>query len=136
MTINIPHIIDLPVIGSSNLGFISVAEYSPEIPFDIKRVYWTYYTPHDVQRGFHAHKELHQLIIAVAGVIDFDVEMQNGEKFRFLLDMPSKGLYLPPLTWRSIKFTHNAVMVCLASDIFKETDYIRDYEAFKQYYGT
>jgi hypothetical protein len=81
-------------IGSSSLGFITVAENFKNIPFEVKRVYWTYYTPQDVIRGGHAHKNLEQIIIAVSGVIEFNTEDKQGNKQTFILDNPSTGLYL------------------------------------------
>lgn len=130
MIYNTPHIINFESIGSPDLGFISVAEVSKNIPFEIKRVYWTYYTPQNVTRGFHAHKNLQQLIFAVSGDIIFYTENINGDKFDFHLNKPDKGLYLPPMIWREIKFSHNAVLLCLASEEFYEDDYLRNYKDF------
>lgn len=122
-----PHYINFDKIGSSALGYITVAEAQQNVPFEIKRVYWTYFTPQDVIRGGHAHKELEQLIFAVSGTITFKTEDLEGNKETFVLDYPTKGLYIPNLIWRDIQFTHNAVLLCLASDHFSEEDYIRDY---------
>ena len=125
-----PHTIKLDSIGSSELGYITVAETQNNIPFDIKRVYWTYYTPNQVTRGHHAHKKLEQCIFAVSGQIEFELINQVGEKFNFTLNNPDKGLYIPPMHWRTIKFSHSAVLLCLASEIYKEDDYIRDFDEF------
>ena len=128
-----PTIITFKKIGESNLGYISVAEAQKNIPFDIKRVYWTYYTPQDVIRGGHAHKKLEQVIFAVSGTIEFNtVDLQDNKK-TFILDSPSKGLYIPELIWRDIKFSHSAVLLCLASEIYDEEDYFRNFEEFKTY---
>ncbi|CVK16287.1 WxcM-like, C-terminal [Apibacter mensalis] len=129
---NKPHIIELSKIGSSVLGYITVAEENLNIPFNIKRVYWTYFTPQDVQRGGHAHKGLEQLIFAVSGNIEFTTEDIYGNTETFILDSPEKGLYIPSKIWRDIKFSHNAVLLCLASDFYKEQDYIRNYDEFKK----
>jgi WxcM-like, C-terminal len=126
-------IIEFPALGKSSLGFISVAEESINVPFEIKRVYWTYFTPNDVQRGGHAHKELQQIIFAVSGVIYCTTEDSSGNKERFILDKPHLGLYMPTYTWGDIRFSHSAVLLCLASDIYKEDDYIRDYQEFQKY---
>lgn len=126
-----PKIISFPAIGSSNLGFISIAEQHLNVPFDIQRVYWTYYTPHDVIRGGHAHKDLEQIIFAVSGTIEFNTEDLDGNKINFILDKPHLGLYIPKLVWRDIKFSHSAVLLCLASRLYDEADYIRSYEDFK-----
>ncbi len=128
-----PHFIYCEKIGTSNLGYISVAEAQQNIPFEIKRAYWTYYTPQDVVRGGHAHKELEQVIFAVSGTITFNTENKDGKKETFVLDHPSKGLYLPKLIWRDIHFTHNAVLLCLASGHYKEADYFRSFQEFKDY---
>lgn len=129
-----PQIIEFPAIGSSELGFITVAEQQLNVPFDIKRVYWTYYTPNNVIRGGHAHKNLEQLIFAVAGSIEFVTEDLYGNKMEFVLDKPQIGLYIPKLIWREIKFSHSAVLLCLASELYVEDDYIRDYKKYKQNY--
>jgi len=128
-----PQIITLDKIGSTELGYITIAEGNKNIPFDVKRVYWTYYTPQDVIRGGHAHKALQQVIFAVSGTITFNTQDQNGNKETFILDHPSKGLFLPNLIWRDIHFTHNAVLLCLASEYYTENDYFRDFEEFKNY---
>ncbi|WP_295840906.1 FdtA/QdtA family cupin domain-containing protein [uncultured Apibacter sp.] len=127
-----PHIVILSKIGSSALGYITVAEENLNIPFEIKRVYWTYFTPQDIQRGGHAHKELKQMIFAVSGTIEFKTEDIYGNKETFILDSPEKGLFIPSKIWRDIKFSHNAVLLCLASEFYLENDYIRDYDEFKK----
>lgn len=127
-----PHIVELSKIGSSALGYITVAEENLNIPFEIKRVYWTYFTPQDIQRGGHAHKELKQMIFAVSGTIEFKTEDIYGNKETFILDSPEKGLFIPSKIWRDIKFSHNAVLLCLASEFYLENDYIRDYDEFKK----
>ena len=128
-----PVIIDFPGIGSSQLGFISVAEQGINVPFEIKRVYWTYFTPNEVKRGGHAHIKLEQIVFAVSGIIKLNTEDVFGNKLEFILDRPYMGLYIPKLTWRDIEFSHSAVLLCLASCIYQEDDYIRDYEEFKTY---
>lgn len=125
-----PHIINFSKIGSSTLGYITVAEGAKNIPFEIKRVYWTYFTPNEVQRGGHAHKNLQQVIFAVSGSIEFSTEDTQGNKEVFILDSPEKGLYVPKQIWRDIKFSHNAVLLCIASEHYIEKDYIRDYKEF------
>ncbi|HBB25802.1 MAG TPA: dTDP-6-deoxy-3,4-keto-hexulose isomerase [Bacteroidetes bacterium] len=126
-----PSLIVVPQIGSSRLGYISVAEAGSQVPFEIRRVYWTYYTPNDVQRGGHAHRELEQLIFAVAGTITFNVIDRFGDQQTIVLDKPEVGLYIPPLTWRDIRFSHNAVLLCLASEVYTVDDYIRTIDEFR-----
>lgn len=128
----LPKIIEINKIGNSSLGYISILENS-NLPFEIKRVYWTYFTPNEVKRGGHAHKKLQQIIVAVSGIIEFNTEDLKGNKASFTLDTPSKGLYIPQLIWRDIQFSHNAVLLCLASEEYDEADYFRDYQEFKYY---
>ena len=126
-----PSLIVVPQIGSSRLGYISVAEAGSLVPFEIRRVYWTYYTPNDVQRGGHAHRELEQLTFALAGTITFNVINRFGDQQTIVLDKPEVGLYIPPLTWRDIRFSHNAVLLCLASEVYTIDDYIRTIDEFR-----
>ena len=132
----VPSLTEFPTIGSPALGYISVAEGNVNIPFEVRRVYWTYYTPNDVLRGGHAHKRLQQMIFAVAGKIIFTVEDRYANNYRFELEKPRTGLYFPPYTWREIQFSHNAVLLCLASEHFDEGDYIRNYEDYKNLRNT
>lgn len=127
-----PEIIQFKKIGTPTLGYISVAEKITEVPFLIKRVYWTYYTPNHVIRGHHAHLKLEQVIVAVSGVIEFDLESREGKVYHFKLENPSEGLYIPAGYWRVMRFSHSAVLLCLASIEYDEKDYIRDYNQFKK----
>lgn len=124
-----PHIIEFPKIGSSQLGFISLAE-KENLPFVPKRIYWTYYTPEDVERGGHSHYDLHQILVALAGKIEITTELLGGEKETFILEKPNVGLFIPKMCWRTMKYTHNAVQMCIASSEYDEADYIRDYSVF------
>lgn len=128
----IPKIIELNKIGSSSLGYITFYENVTKNFFDIKRVYWTYYTPEDVERGGHAHKNLEQIIFALSGKIEFNFINRLGENLNVILDKPNIGIYIPPLIWRDIKFSHNAVLLCLASDFYNESDYIRKFDDFEK----
>ncbi|SHL53907.1 sugar 3,4-ketoisomerase [Hymenobacter psychrotolerans] len=128
---SIPKLIEVAKIGSLELGYISVAENS-HLPFAIKRVYWTYFTPDSVIRGHHAHRDLEQLIFATTGRIEFTLEDMYGQVSEYILDAPNKGLYIPRMYWRTIKFSHNAVLMCLTSMEYDEQDYIRSYEEFKK----
>lgn len=122
-------IIDLPKISDPN-GNLTFIESNKQIPFEIKRVYYMYDIPGGSYRGAHAHKNLHQLIIALSG--SFDIEIDDGHnKKRFHLNRPYLGLYLSPMMWRFLdNFSSGAVCMVLASDIFDENDYIRDYSQF------
>lgn len=125
-----PKIVELRQIGHERLGYIAVAEENISIPFDIKRVYWTYHTPDDIKRGGHAHKTLEQVIYCVSGSACLKVENILGEKETFVLDRPNNGLYLPPLIWRDIEMRDRSVLLCIASELYNEDDYVRNYQDF------
>lgn len=122
-------IIDLPKI-SDYRGNLSFVESNKQIPFDINRIYYLYDVPGGAERGGHAHKELHQLIIAISG--SFKVTLNDGNNsITYLLDRSNKGLYICPLIWRDLKdFTSGSVCLVLASDFYSEDDYYRDYNLF------
>lgn len=128
---SVPHLIDFSKVGKPELGYLTIAQNS-SLPFRIERVYWTYFTPDEVIRGHHAHHELEQIIFAVSGHIDFELEGLTGAKYKFALTRPNIGLYIPQLHWRTIRFSHNAVLMCLASMEYSENEYIRSYEEFQR----
>ncbi len=129
MVINNCKIIDLPKI-SDYRGNLSFIESNNHIPFDINRIYFLYDVPGGAERGGHAHKELHQLIIAISG--SFEVILNDGkDTVTHLLNRSNKGLYICPLIWRDLKnFTSGSVCLVLASDFYSEVDYYRDYKIF------
>lgn len=122
-------LIDLPRINApdGNLTFIESAQH---IPFDIKRVYYLYDVPGGAMRGGHAHKALHQFLIAISG--SFDVTLDDGtQKIKYHLNRSYYGLYIPPMIWREIdNFSSGSVCLALASDFFDEADYFRQYPGF------
>lgn len=124
-----PYIINFPKIGDSIQGYISIAE-NENLPFKVERIYWTYFTPENVIRGGHAHYELQQILVAVAGTIIINIELMDGTSTQYILDKPNQGLYIPKMTWRTMQYSHNAVQMCIASMVYEEEDYIRDYETF------
>lgn len=128
-----PRILQFSSIGNPSLGYLSVAEQLKNIPFEIARVYWTYYTPQNVTRGGHANIEKELVIVAVAGAITITTELKNGSKETFELNKPDVGLYLPKLCWHTMQYSHNAVQMVIASNIYSEADYLRDYNEFKNY---
>ena len=129
--LNQPHIITFPKIGDSTEGYISVAEGS-YLPFDVKRIYWTYYTPESIERGGHAHHNLEQVLVAVSGKIIVTTEMPGGMKDRFILETPHIGIFLPKFCWHVMHYSHNSTQMCIASMAYDEKDYIRDYAEFKK----
>lgn len=122
-------LIDLPKITDPR-GNLSFIEGGRHIPFEIKRVYYLYDVPGGSDRGSHAHKSLHQFIVAMSG--SFDVVLDDGrEKKRFHLNRSYYGLYVCPMMWRDLdNFSSGAVCMVLASDYYDEADYIRDYQEF------
>lgn len=122
-------LVDLPKISDprGNLTFI---EGGRHIPFDIKRAYYLYDVPGGAERGGHAHKDLHQLIIAISGA--FDIALDDGrEKKRYHLNRSYFGLYVCPMIWREMdNFSSGAVCLVLASNLYDEADYYRKYEDF------
>jgi hypothetical protein len=129
MSLKLCKIIDLPKISDprGNLTFI---EGNQHIPFEIRRVYYLYDVPGGAERGGHAHKELSQLIIAMSGSFDVILE-EGGEKKRFHLNRSYQGLYVCPMIWRELdNFSSGSVCMVLASNIYEESDYYRDYNDY------
>jgi dTDP-4-dehydrorhamnose 3,5-epimerase-like enzyme len=131
MKIDKAQIIPFPKITEvrGNLSFI---EGGVHVPFGIKRIYFLYDVPSGATRGGHAHKKLCELMIALSG--SFDVVLDDGqEKKTFFLNRPHYGLLIPPGLWRDIEnFSSNSVALALASDVYIEDDYIRNYDVFKK----
>lgn len=117
-----------------NLTFLQNPE---QIPFKIQRVFWTYDIPGGEKRGGHAYKEQQEVIIALSGSFDVMITTSSGEIEKISLNRSYYGLYLPPKTWRHIEnFSTNALALHLSSTEFLESDYIRDFDFFIQYYET
>lgn len=114
-------------------GQLVALEENKEIPFDIKRVYYIYDTIAGVRRGFHAHKELKQLLICVHG--SCKVLLDDGkDKENVILNEPYKGIFIQSNIWREMyDFSPDAVLLVLASEVYDESDYIRDYDKFLEY---
>jgi len=132
-TIDDCQIIKLPSIESDRKGNLTPIYNSVHIPFDIERVYYLYDIPAGSERGGHAHKELQQLIVSVLG--SFDIMVKDGEREKiFNLNRPFYGLYLPRHIWREMtNFSAGSICLVLASELYDEQDYIRDYEAFVRF---
>ena len=122
-------IIELPKIQDvrGNLSFI---ESGRHIPFEMKRVYYLYDVPGGADRGAHAHKSLHQFVVAMSG--SFDVVLDDGkQQQRFHLNRSYNGLYICPMMWRYLdNFSSGAVCMVIASGFYDEADYYRDYDQF------
>lgn len=126
-----PTLIDLPRFLDlrGNLSFI---EENSHIPFQIKRVYWIYDVPGGEHRGGHAFKQTDELIVALSG--SFDLNLHDGTmEYKFQLNRSYYGVIVPRMIWRMIdNFSTNSLALIIASTDYSETDYIRDFEEFKQ----
>jgi dTDP-4-dehydrorhamnose 3,5-epimerase-like enzyme len=124
-------IIDLPKISDPR-GSLTFIEGNNHIPFDIKRVYYLYDVPGGADRGAHGHYKLQQLIVAMSG--SFDIILDDGfDTKKIHMNRSYYGLYISPLMWREItNFSSGAVLMVLASEVYDESDYFRDYEQFVQ----
>jgi hypothetical protein len=114
-------------------GNITIIQNGKQQPFVVKRVYYLYDVPGGSERGGHAHKTLHQLIVAASG--SFDVILDDGRNKKIIqLNRPYFGLEVVPGIWREIvNFSSGAICLVLASDKYYENDYIRDYSDYQKY---
>lgn len=126
-------ILDLPKIYDPR-GNLTVAEQMRNVPFEVKRVYWTYDVPAGERRGGHAHKECVEFIIAVSGSFTVTLDDGKGNHKDFHLNHPWQGLLVPTGIWRTLEdFSSGAVCLVLASELYDEDDYIYEYEDFLKY---
>jgi dTDP-4-dehydrorhamnose 3,5-epimerase-like enzyme len=122
-------LLTLPKNHQLNGNLTSITN-SEEVPFDIKRIYYLYDVPGGNSRGGHAHKDLYQIMIALSG--SFSVTLDDGTlKRNFMLNQPYQGLLIPPGLWRDLdNFSSGSICMVLASELYDENDYFRDYEKF------
>ena len=122
-------LVDLPTHHDRE-GNLTAVNGLQEVPFDLKRIYYVYDIPYGSQRGGHAHKQLKQWVIAASSC--FDVTLDDGlEQKTFRLDRPDMALEIQPGIWREINhFASGTVVLVLASEVFSEADYIREYKQF------
>ena len=126
-------VIHIKTIPTVNAGELSFFETTREVPFDIKRIYYISKVPEGVRRGFHAHKELKQLLFCPYGRIQLILENKNGREEIELSD-PSIGVLIEECTWREMLWLKKDSVLCVAaSDFYRVEDYIRNYEEFKKY---
>jgi hypothetical protein len=121
--------IELPVIHEPR-GNLSFVEGSRHIPFDIRRIYYLYDVPSGAERAGHAHRGLLQLFISMSG--SFDLVLEDGTEMRTIhLNRSHRGYLIVPWVWRTVNnFSSNSVCLVLASEVYEESDYIRDYGEF------
>lgn len=123
----------LDVYGDSKLGYLSFFESNKGIPFEIKRIYYTYNVPVGTKRGKHTHKKLQQVLWCPYGEIE--VVLDDGrEKTSYLLDSPEKALFVHKGYWHEMYWRKEGSVLCVAaSDYYNEEDYIRNYDEFLKY---
>jgi hypothetical protein len=124
--------VEFPQVHDSR-GNLSFIEAGRHVPFEIRRVYYLYDVPGGAERGGHAHKALHQVIIAMSG--SFDLVLDDGSRrWTVGLNRSHYGIYVGPNTWREMEnFSSGAVCLVLASEFYDEGDYIRDYDDFRSW---
>jgi dTDP-4-dehydrorhamnose 3,5-epimerase-like enzyme len=128
---SIINLLDFKPLGDDR-GSLVALEQGIDIPFEVKRVYYIFDTKSDVARGFHAHKALHQIAICISGSCRMVLD-DGYSREEVLIQSPEKGIDLPPFLWHEMHdFSPDCVLLVLASDIYDENDYIRDYELFKR----
>lgn len=124
------HIKTIPTVDAGELSFF---EANHEVPFEIKRIYYISKVPEGVRRGYHAHKELKQLLFCPYGRIQLVLENQRGRE-EIELNDPSMGVVIDSCTWREMLWIQKDSVLCVAaSDFYDASDYIRDYDEFKKY---
>lgn len=124
-----PYLLYFEQLGNASEGYLTTTQYADRLPFEVKRVFWTYGIPSGVERGNHANKMTEEVLIAISGNITVKAEWSGGEE-EFKLNSPNCGMYIPALCWTTLSFSSDAIAVCLASTDFSEKDYIRDYPTF------
>ncbi|HBC7429868.1 TPA: WxcM-like domain-containing protein [Providencia rettgeri] len=123
------NIIEFQILGDDRGSLISLEQHK-NIPFNVKRIYYIFGTKEGVSRGFHAHKNLQQVAICVKGSCRFVLD-DGHNKDEIILDNPNIGLHINSFMWREMHdFSEDCVLVVLASELYDESDYIRDYNIF------
>jgi hypothetical protein len=126
------HLIELPKIVDER-GNLTFLQNPQQIPFPVKRVFWTYDVPGGENRGAHAYLQQQEIIIALSGSFDVVITNTDGSVKKFSLNRSYYGLYLPALSWRHMEnFSTNSLGLHLSSHIFNADDYIRDFELLKK----
>ncbi|OQP64791.1 hypothetical protein A3860_18715 [Niastella vici] len=115
-------------------GNLTFLQHPAQVPFEIKRVFWTYDVPGGETRGGHAFIKQEEIIIALSGSFDVIITTQNGEEEKIHLNRSYYGLYLSPLTWRHIEnFSTNALGLHVTNTVYDATDYLYDFQEYKNF---
>jgi len=123
-------IVNLPLIEDER-GSLVFAEVEQLLPFAPQRFFVVHSVPNSQVRGEHAHKELHEFVVALKGSVKISIMNSDAERI-FVLDDPTMGLHIPPMTWRVLsEYSLDAILLVLASDKYDPDDYIRDLNEFR-----
>jgi hypothetical protein len=127
-----PQKIQFPKITDQR-GNLTFIQFSQQIPFEIKRTFWTYNVPGGETRGGHAYKTQEEVIVALSGSFDVVITNTEGNIDRIHLNRGYEGLYVPPNTWRHLEnFSTNSVSLHLSNSVFNTDDYMRDFDLYKE----
>lgn len=125
------YFIELPVVSEKNRGNLCFGEVQKHIPFPIKRFYFIFGVPFKESRGDHANKNTEQVLFCLNGSVKLKLD-DGTNKDTVFLSKPNIGIFLGKMLWRKITgFKKNTILLVLASDFYKEEDYIKDYKVFK-----
>jgi oxalate decarboxylase/phosphoglucose isomerase-like protein (cupin superfamily) len=135
MKLRLPAVADCTMLTlpriKNRAGNITPVHNSVEIPFDVKRIFYLYDVPGGESRGAHAHKECHQILIAASG--SFEILLDDGKtQQQILLNRSYQALHIPPMIWASeINFSSGSICLVLASELYNEADYVREYSIYQ-----
>jgi len=133
MSFTEPKIIEISKLGGGEKGYLSVIEAKDVVfPFDIKRVYWTYGATDGSEKGNQANKKTQQILIALNGKAKVTLESTRGQLKTYQIDSPEKGLYIPPMYWRKVIPSRDAILLNLSSEKYTQEDIISDYKVFEE----
>ncbi len=127
-----PYIISVSAFGKKEDGVLRVMDWEKQLPFEVKRTYWFNNTTGEKQtRGDHSHKALQQVVVCLNGGLVIELEEVNGTKHKFELPDASSAIYIPPMYWRRFHVEAGSTLLSLVSTGYDESDYIRDYQEFR-----
>ncbi len=116
--------------GNQNRGFIVSTQQAANLPFTIRRVFWSFGVPEKLIKGDHAHRVDQKILVALQGQVL--VETETKQKKEYVLNSPFQALYVPALCWIKLQYSPASMLLALSSTDYSEQDYIRSYEEFKQ----